>query len=381
MTELVLHIGAPKCGSSALQVALSRSPELLGQDGTKYRYTASWPRKSKQVTWVGADVTRHAERSPFGYASWSGLRHGDDHAASMAALHHVLMKGRKGGYVPIASSESWINWPEVFAQAFADWGHPKITVVAYLRPVVDWVNAAFWQWAVWDRPAQMDAWINNNATRLYQFGTQLEAWAAIPNIDLVIQSQKPDVVRRFGLQFCVDLPMPERSNVTIAPALLGFLLRNRRFRETALGGEFEFIFQRWCPPVDGAKPLWALMPRHLRMLRDTFDTNKAALERIMSPEAYADLTRDPKWTHEKVYHKTLMAGPSDLENPADLAPLYASVVAGVAAAGGTVPQTPPPLGGDIAAWDVALGAAIDALLAADYDVRRKVGRRFGVLGF
>ena len=37
----ILHVGAPKCGSSALQTALSAHPALTGADGRRHVYLAA----------------------------------------------------------------------------------------------------------------------------------------------------------------------------------------------------------------------------------------------------------------------------------------------------------------------------------------------------
>lgn len=371
--HMILHIGAPKCGSSALQTALSLTPDLRSADGQRYRYTAAkW---GAGTWWVleGNTLVEGARLSPYGYASWPNLGPQHDSNTIFAAIHQVLAKGRRRGHIPILSNEGWINHAPAFAAALAEWGNPPVDVVAFLRPPVDWVNAAFWQWGVWHQP-DLDKWIARSNMH-YSFADDLKAWATIPNLRLTVRSQKPNVVAKFAGFY--DLPLePEYQTNMASPAILtGVLLRNRTFRPTGHEGAIEFLVQRWCPPVPGRK-LWAVLSRHVLALRPVRLKAIETLRQTLSLEDQEDLFADPRWTREVPYHEDILEGISQLDDPELFAPLYHALCAGVTAAaqaaGKPVPPLPPcpPDNADIATWDGAICTLLEMLKQMDACVRQ-----------
>ena len=64
--------------------------------------------------------------------------------------------------------------------------------MAFLRPVLDWVNAAYWQWGIWVLP-NIDQWLRRGNLN-YTFADDLETWKAIPNVTLHVRRPQPDAV-------------------------------------------------------------------------------------------------------------------------------------------------------------------------------------------
>ena len=376
--ELILHVGLPKGGSSALQTALSMTPDLTSASGRQLRYTALRQRGGLISIRYGEDLSCDARRSPYGYVSWPNMKAGDAASPVFEALGKVMAAGREGGFVPIASCEGWVSRPNIFARQLQMWGHPRVEVVAFLRPPLDWVNAAYWQWGIWHQP-DLDLWLKRGNLP-YEFGPVLERWSTIPNLRLRLGNARPDVVAKFSEFYGVDLPNALSSNTSSPPALIGFLLRNRQFRSSGHDASTEFIFQRWCPPVEGRKP-WAIRARHVWQLRPMVQRNRAALQRIASEAELADIFSDARWTDESRYHGALREGVSALDDRTEMAGLRESLLEGLhracAAVGRPMPAVPdcPGEGASTREWDDMFCPLMEALLRADLAVREVQGGR------
>ena len=371
--SLILHIGAPKCGSSALQTALTRHPDLRDSAGRRLRYIALRQQNNGYHPVYGNMVQRRGAASVYGYMCWPNFGRHTDSGPILKAMQDVLHAGQRGGWVPVLSCEGWINHPDLFAGALADLGHPQVDVVCFLRPPAEWVNAAWWQWGIWSVPS-VDVWLNRGGLP-YGFADHLERWAAIPNLTLRVRRSRPDAVQKFNALYGCNLGAQKAENISSPASLLGFLLRNRAYRETPHDARSEFIFQRWCPQVPG-KRLWALAPRHNHKLRPVTWHSREVLQRLLPDADRKDLFDDPRWTSEDPYHDAIRSGISILNDPADLPALHAALVEGVvvasAAAGQMVSDLPDPLRGTDAVtdWDPVLAEVFDRLIALDAQLRR-----------
>ena len=377
-SQLILHVGLPKGGSSALQTALSLSPDLTTASGRRLRYSALHQSGGRRRLLQGDPLRQAAMRSPYGYVTWPNVGVGAEQAEVFAALDNLRHEGLNGDHLPIVSNEGWIHQPELFESYLKSWGFPPVDLVAFLRPPVDWVNAAYWQWGVWHAP-NLGTWLTRGREK-YRFGLDLERWSQIPNVRLRLAGFRPDVVGKFASRYQVTLPDSAPSNSASSPALIGFLLRNRRFRPSGHVPMTEFVFQRWCPPVPGRR-LWTIRWKHLNDLRKSVQRNLEALERIATAEEFSDICADPRWQDEEVYHAEIERGASDLEDREQLAALYRSLCEGVrrASEAGDLAVKPPPgcpaesAGLDV--WDEALVPLVEMLLVADEAARGKAVRR------
>lgn len=361
---IVLHVGAPRCGAHALQRALSTTPELTTGDGTRLSYAALRP--GSHTVLSGKALRRAAAREVSGRLAWS-----DTEGPLLDRLRR-----KRGGTVPLVSEPGWIGHAERFAEALPDWfsagaGAP-IGICALVRPPLDWLNAAYWDWGIWSGRG-FGSWLAQMGMP-YTLGAALARWAALPNTRLALALAEDDPLPAAEALLGADLPRPAQGSPgALPPAFLGFLMRNRRYRADAEDHTAEEVFRRWCH-VAGAPRPWAVLPRHLTPLRTAA---RADLDLLLPLLPEADRA-DPRWQlSEDAYHAELIRGRSPLDDPEELAALYRALVRGVGAAAEAAGKPVPPLQPVLAtrasahSWDVALARALEHLIALDAGLRRR----------
>jgi hypothetical protein len=375
-THLVLHVGLPKCGSSALQTALTQTPDLHGEDRRLYRYVSARKLGRGLVPFYGDDLRQVGQASRYGYTSFPNFTRADDPSPMVDAIKAAWMRAKAEDHVAILSNEGWITGHAVFEALLKDLGYPPVSVVALMRPPLDWLNAAYWQWGVWTTH-DISGWLERSNLS-YSFGTDLQAWSRIPNVRLHIRRAQPDAVRRFSRFIGCDLPAVGTQNASAPPSLVGFLRRNRQFRAGPHDSSVEFVFQRWCPPVREPK-LWAIQAGHVNMLRPALTVQTDAILSLLDAGERRDLLQDVRWRDESPYHALIRAGIPSLRDPEGMAALLESFCAGAraaaSAAGGPAPALPsaPPSGAtEVEVWDPVLAQAFEALLKADQAARNKL---------
>ncbi len=391
MTEprCILHIGAPKCGSSALQAALSAAPDHKDRSGQRYRYVGTGTVEGKIYPLYGGVVRRLGRSSEFGYSCWPNLRgpnllqSGRDDPV-WDALARVMQNATRQGHVPILSNEGWLGASAAFGAGFLAEPGRRADVVAFVRPPLDWMNAAYWQWGVWTGYGFRD-WLRLSGMR-YALGGQLAGWAALEPVTLHIGAMGQDVVAGFGQRFGLDLAVKGRGlgraqaggqavNAAASPAFIGLQLRHRRFRRDGHDSAVDFVLQRWCGRYSTRKP-WAILPEDIAALQAETAADVAALLDVCAPGDAQALLQDPRWLQAEPYHR--MPPAAGLEDREGLAELHHALLAGVRAAHARARMKPPELPGtpalsaDLQIWDAALVPALEALIAADLTLRQRL---------
>lgn len=383
----ILHIGAPKCGSSALQAALTAAPDHRDNAGQRYRYVGtgtvdSGTAQARIYPLYGGVVRRLGRASEFGYSCWPNLRsaslpHSGPADPVWDVLERVMQTASQHDHVPILSNEGWLGAYAAFGAGFLAEPGRRADVVAFVRPPLDWMNAAYWQWGVWTGYGFRD-WLRLSGMR-YALGAQLAGWAAQPSVTLHVGPSGQDVVAGFGQRFGLKLLGGQAVNSAASPAFIGLQLRHRRFRRDGHDSAVEFVLQRWCGRYTTRKP-WAILPDDIADLQAESAADVAVLLAVCAPGDAQALLQDPRWLSSDPYHsRTPPASlPAQLEDREGLAELHRALLDGVRSAHArarskppALPQTPA-LSADLHTWDAALVPALEALIAADLHLRRRL---------
>ncbi|MGB0905251.1 MAG: hypothetical protein ACPGVJ_10165, partial [Mangrovicoccus sp.] len=181
MPKAILHIGAPKCGSSSLQSVLSLTPSFKNQSGQAYDYLSVDP---KGQILKGDGLALAARRSPFGYMSAPDLP-GDNIEAENARFHKMFQQSISDtDAVPVFSSEGWMARANRFAEAgFLERAGIEAEVVLFVRPPIEWLNSAWWQWGVWC-DVTLQHWMRANI-KMTKWAKWAQSWSNVPGVSKV----------------------------------------------------------------------------------------------------------------------------------------------------------------------------------------------------
>lgn len=295
--DVVLHIGAGKCGSSALQRALSLNPEPEGGEKRRYQY-ATFDQTGRFAT--PSEIRYQALTNPFGYVSCPSVQRGRFDKAFLRQLSSGIGSLRRKGITPILSYEGWANQSECFTKN-ALLGRLGISalVVLYVRPPLDWLNSAWWQWGAW-APVSRERWMDQNLDGA-KWDRIVAAWQNVPGVAAVsLRLATRDVVADFGRYFSMNLASEASVNKGLSDDLLRLMQRNRRLRPGPHDSAVDFAISRWLEATD-ATQAWVIphdaCRRYLRELR----ANVENLMELARSETACEIRADARWWDAGAY--------------------------------------------------------------------------------
>lgn len=290
----VLHVGMSKCGSSALQTVLSLQPELTPADSgmPAARYVVL-PKDGALVT--GEEIGGIARRVPCGYAI-SARAHDLDAmgCARIALLRRELARTAGDGARLVLSNEGWAQeYAEFTTGRFLERLELDCTVLIYVRPQVEWCNAAWWQWGAWTG-LELPRWVERQHERM-QWSRVVEGWRCVPGVrDVHVRLLPPGIVEDFCATVGVASPGEVVANRSLPGVVLRVFQRHRRLRPGAHDSDIEFAIARHLELPRSRTP-W-VMPQEVveRVIASCHESNLELLAQL-DPEQRERMRADAAW--------------------------------------------------------------------------------------
>lgn len=326
MTEnrLILHIGAPKCGSTALQTALSEVTEFGAAPGERFRYAVI---DLSGGVHHGDDVRRRAAALPARSASSANAKAikklpAATRMAIAKTLNELLLETSV-----ILSAESWILHAGAFtaAEVLTEIEAP-VEAVAYVRPQVDFLNAAWWQWGAWSNEPY-DLWMGPDRFAMCRWGELLESWRQAPGVARLHARLLPDDV---SSDFFAIIGQPAPGNHTANRSLPGlalrFMQRHRGLRANRHDSSMSFILGRALADIREAPP-WVISSELADQVICLMNEDNKRLRSMLDPESQARMDADMRWWNVEAYagkqHELPDHAPVDVESAEKLSEVLA----------------------------------------------------------
>ncbi|NBV45731.1 MAG: hypothetical protein EBR86_08865 [Planctomycetia bacterium] len=300
-TPIVLHVGGPKTGSSALQYDFTWNPvrPALDRPGVAYEYVALNARGQLRR---GRGLAEMASRFAAHYANSAAIESLFRlPQRRLAACIGELQAMRRDGIVPVLSYELWLHSERSLVERFAALFDAPLEVVAYVRDPVSWLTSAYWQRHQVEG-ASLNQWIEAYLPLTY-WADHLDGWVALPNTRVAVRVMEGSVPADFcRLLGCAASPGDVRHNTSLPGPFARFLTRHH-LPATVSVSEMKFAWWRWVGSLDrGAERARALggLPRVIEQpqLETIIAATRAANERLLAQcdaETAARIRADPRW--------------------------------------------------------------------------------------
>jgi hypothetical protein len=320
MKKIILHVGAGKTGSSALQKYLSMLVDPLMAGGTRYEYCA--------VDSVGnilrqAGVREKSKQEIMGYCASTQ----DLSTISYFQFDVGLKQLEQAGVVPIFSQENWLTHPFQAKSLQCLEAADEIEIIAYLRPQTEWFNSCWWQWLAWDSrvespEAVLDLWPD----RIMHWGHYLEAWSRVPRVTKIhARLQRHDIVADILSLLRVRADhLAETVNSSMGENMIR-LYRSLPGLRTPLGAELDVVIARHIEDA-GATP-WIVKPLLVkRIISETRETNELLLT-FLDDAQQKEMTADRRWWDQSAFAERRLTSLDQLQmDPREAAQLLAQII-------------------------------------------------------
>jgi hypothetical protein len=247
-STLILHIGGPKCGSSALQTFLTRNPRLETRDGTQVEYWKVAHDENSNVTFLPVSETKPTRGLSYQVSSHFGRRLESD------CLHKIfesfiLENSQNKKKIFVFSCEGWA--PEFQTSKLANCNciqrNFKIQIYQNVRPQVNLLISTYLQWALWTENPTLQKTFSNYLTNISDWEVQAENALKL-GADKILVRYTSEIVA----DFCeitdinhasVITPLIKKVNKSLSLEAIILLLRNRELRPGPHDAHIDFLLE------------------------------------------------------------------------------------------------------------------------------------------
>lgn len=304
--DAFLHVGAPKCGSSAIQEYFSRYPTGRCRYGETYSYCCLMD----DSVLLPSQVRDGLPEFMTGYSN-SEMR------ATIPADTALQLKSRLqevDGQL-VLSQESWMTgfMDPLFREQVIDiaqgFEKRRVHLIGFVRAPVKWINSSWWQWGAWSDGVVLDDWVAEmtSAARWSDFCIELSRDPSFYSAKFM--PVRENAVAQFARAAMIEetAEMNIRGNASLPAEVLEVLLRSDRLREDPHDcfSDFVALSALKSSPFRYSPTPWILEKRHVQqIIEQTRDSVKSLLP-FLSADDRAYIEADASWWSEEYYDQSM----------------------------------------------------------------------------
>jgi len=306
---LVVHLGGPKCGSSSIQSALTASPTM--------RLTAGGVGEYGVLTPEGALITGDQVADAF-RSSWAHQLYGYMNSVNGTELSRcgsnaaTLLRAyseRKPSNSLFLSNEGWLANPDVVQQYIVSGWKGVVRLLVFVRPQIDYLNAAWWQWGAW-QGTSFDRWLEEASANCAWFDRLEPFTDLVEPAELRVHVLDSKVVDRSMSALGVepDAVQADTRNRSLPASVLRMLQRHReRLRPGPDNSEIDFVLERhvtWDQP-----PPFVMTREVVAQLVAAHRASNERLLRLMDSGDREKMRSDDRWWTADAYADRSVSDP------------------------------------------------------------------------
>lgn len=274
--KIFLHIGHGKCASSSIQQYFSNNHT---QDGFAYGCL----REDGSIE-VGEGLKNKAKIEPTGYQNSIDFKKIDSKDWKLNLLKSIDVLSSEFDSL-LMSNETW-NWEldnEIFKFIVDSF---YVEIIYIVRPPVQWINSAWWQWGNWGKEG-LDSFVNKNLAKLWlENYNKMQSFGKIGKIHLLSLNSNimEDVLNILRLKASYD--KSKVTNGASSRELLSFMSMNRELRKGPHDSAKEFILNKYLKYRSRSD--WVLSHENVQSILDLNKSSSLELSKYIENEDVLD---------------------------------------------------------------------------------------------
>lgn len=312
--KVILHAGMPKCGSSAIQTLLSSKPRFKMKDSNEenFLYCAI---NSKGEFLYGEKLVSEASLDSANYkASAAAKVIGRLEDSKKEAVVKKIEELSEQYDVLILSREEWGMNPEQVKKAFSflDKGWISVEVLFFIRPQVEWINSAWWQWGAWGKNNKFEDWLNIILEKL-SWKKFYEGFRSIPWVEKVnMKVMGDDVVKDFCDITGLEYVKAEKRNKSLPGSILRVFQHYPQLRPSSHASAIDFVLANRMELPKEPTP-WVISSENIIKILDSYKEENDYLFKVLDPECQKLMEENSSWYYLSAFSDMSYENPENVD--------------------------------------------------------------------